>query len=188
VPQGDVLRRHRDAILDDWLERTAGTYPEHMARFLLAEKDPFKNPGGNAIRESLPKLLDGLLAEAGESDLKAGLLPVVRMRAVQSFTASQAVSFVFMLKDAVRKALGGVRDEAAREEAAALEGRIDALALIAFDVFMGCREKMYEIQANEAKRRVYQIERAVRGDGGEDAPLPGAAGDDPGGDAGRKRG
>ena len=31
----------------------------------------------------------------------------------------------------------------------------------AFDLFMGCREKTYEIKANEAKRRVYLLERAA---------------------------
>ena len=34
------------------------------------------------------------------------------------------------------------------------------MALLAFDLFMKCREKIYEIQAEEAKRRVYVLERA----------------------------
>jgi hypothetical protein len=42
---------------------------------------------------------------------------------------------------------------------AAVDGRIDEMALLAFDLFMKCRERMYEIKTNEAKRRIYVLER-----------------------------
>jgi hypothetical protein len=42
------------------------------------------------------------------------------------------------------------------------------MALLAFDLYMKCREKIYEIKAEEAKRRVYLLERVSlkRGDAG----------------------
>ena len=33
------------------------------------------------------------------------------------------------------------------------------MALLAFDLFMKCRERIYEIRANEAKRRIFVLER-----------------------------
>jgi hypothetical protein len=41
-----------------------------------------------------------------------------------------------------------------------LEDRIDEMALLAFDVFMRCREQLYEVRANEARRRLSILERA----------------------------
>ena len=38
-----------------------------------------------------------------------------------------------------------------------MESRIDDLALLAFDVYMNCREKLYEIKANEAKNQVSRL-------------------------------
>jgi hypothetical protein len=42
---------------------------------------------------------------------------------------------------------------------AVVEGRIDQMALLAFDLFMRCRERIYEIKENEAKRRTALLER-----------------------------
>jgi hypothetical protein len=33
------------------------------------------------------------------------------------------------------------------------------MALLAFDLFMKCRERIYEIKANEARRRMFLLER-----------------------------
>ena len=38
-----------------------------------------------------------------------------------------------------------------------LESKIDDLALIAFDVYMACREKLYSLSANEARNQVYRL-------------------------------
>jgi hypothetical protein len=33
------------------------------------------------------------------------------------------------------------------------------MALLAFDLFMKCREQIYEIKTSEAKRRLFMLER-----------------------------
>jgi hypothetical protein len=43
-----------------------------------------------------------------------------------------------------------------------LDSRIDELALMAFDLYVKYRERIYEAKANEAKRRVYVLERSLR--------------------------
>jgi hypothetical protein len=93
----------------------------------------------------------------------ASLAPVldniVRIRAIQDFTASQAVSFPFLLKQIIRAEF---EPDALpySEELAALEARIDELALLAFDLYVKCREQVFEIKANEIKRRAFILERA----------------------------
>jgi hypothetical protein len=62
-----------------------------------------------------------------------------------------------------------VRDElgpgVARDELDELTARIDGLLLVAFDQFVACRERIYELRAREARARVWsllqQAERAT---------------------------
>ena len=134
----------REAILDEWLAATLATYPAQTARVLRELHDPFRNPVGHTLREGLRAVLDALL-DAG--DLRAALDPVIRIRAVQDFTPSQAVGFVFALKPIL---------------GAGFEERVDRAALAAFDVFMECRETLYQAKANEARRRYGALERTGR--------------------------
>jgi len=150
----------RHAIIEGWLARTLQTYPEHTGRFLSQEKDPFRNPVGSTLKDALPVLLDGVFERTDPIQITPALDSIVRIRAVQDFTASQAVAFLFLLKPVVREVLWG--DSQAlqdREGLAALDGRIDEMALLAFDLFMKCRETIYEIKAKEARRRIYVLER-----------------------------
>jgi hypothetical protein len=156
----EALAAKRGAIVAEWLTRTLRSYPEHTSRFLSREQDPFKNPVGHTLAEALPALFDRLVEGADAATLSRILDPIVRMRAVQDFSAGQAVAFVFLLKRVLLEALGGERRGGADGEGlTALEARIDEMALLAFDLFMQCRERLYEIRANEAKRRLFVLER-----------------------------
>lgn len=150
-----ALEEKGSAILKQWIARTLQSYADQTSRFLLDEKDPFRNPVGHALKEGLPVLFEELAGGMDAARITPALDSIVRIRAVQDFTASQAVAFVFLLKKIVHEELAG-------ENLAALEERIDELALLAFDLFMKCREKIYEIKANEARRRVFVMERAQR--------------------------
>ena len=46
---------------------------------------------------------------------------------------------------------------AACEELLTLESRLDEMALRGFDLYMKCREKIYEIRAKEAKNQVSRL-------------------------------
>ena len=52
-----------------------------------------------------------------------------------------------------------IRENHLQDQVLLLDSRIDALALRAFDVYMGCREQVYELRVNEVKR---MRERAFR--------------------------
>ncbi|HWT80113.1 MAG TPA: RsbRD N-terminal domain-containing protein [Candidatus Acidoferrum sp.] len=159
-PLRECLAARRHVVIEAWLARTLQTYPEHTSRFLLQEKDPFRNPVGNTLKEAFPALFDQLIGDMDATTITRLLDGIVRIRAVQDFTASQAVAFLFLLKQVVREALGGeIQAVPYGDGLAALDGRIDEMALLAFDLFMKCRERMYEIKANEARRRIYVLER-----------------------------
>jgi hypothetical protein len=104
--------------------------------------------------------------------MAATLDGIVRIMAVQDFPPSRALRFVFLLKESIRTVLAEEIDANRRqEEALEIERSIDRLALQAFDVYMSCREKIYEMKANDANRRAASLLRRanlVVNDGGPD--------------------
>ncbi|MFI5340367.1 MAG: RsbRD N-terminal domain-containing protein [Candidatus Methylomirabilales bacterium] len=180
-PLRDALAAKKTAMIEAWLARILQTYPEHTGRFLSRERDPFRNPVGSTLKDALPVLFDGVLEGMDTPQVTPALDSIVRIRAVQDFTAGQAVAFLFLLKQVVREAVQGeVQKCPDGDGLAAVEGKIDEMALLAFDLFMRCREKIYEIKANEAKRRIYVLEKrygmeaSATASGGEvpSAPRP----------------
>jgi hypothetical protein len=105
-------------------------------------------------------MLDGMEPEK----LRQSVREIVKVRAVQQFAPSEAVGFVFRLKEVVRAALGkAVQDSRLASELAAFDAQVDQVALVAFDVFVECREQISQLRINEVKRRVAWIaEKTIR--------------------------
>jgi hypothetical protein len=100
--------------------------------------------------------------------------PIIRIRAVQNFSPSQAIGFIFLLKNTIRENLNTEITVAHLvDELLALETRIDKLSLIAFDIYMQCREKISDLKANEMKARTLKaFERAgLVNESPEDEPV-----------------
>lgn len=149
-----VSLQQRQTMRERWVSDTLHTYHGQSAEFLLREKDEFRNPIGNALKKGLPTLLDELFDGMNAAIFTPALEDIIRIRAVQDFTPSQAVGFLFLLKGILRSELKGPA-----EELTGLEDRIDQMALVGFDLFMKCREKIYEVRADEARRRTDVLER-----------------------------
>jgi hypothetical protein len=158
----DILQQNKSAILERWFRLILDTYPPDASEFLKKQGDPFANPVGCSISSGIEELFDELI-NGGDSDKVAPILDqIIRIRAVQDFSPAQAVGFVFGLKKAIRQELADELGAAAvQRDLLELESRIDRMALLAFDIYMLCREKVYEIKANEAKNRTFALlERA----------------------------
>ena len=155
-PLLDITAGQREAVVRKWLARTFATYPDQTSRLLLNSRDPFQNPVGRALREGLPVLFEELAGGFQAERIRPVLDEIVHIRAVQDFTASDAVGFIFFLKSIIREEAGatspGLTD---------LENRVDRMALMAFDLYLRCREKMLELKVNEARRRVFVMERVA---------------------------
>lgn len=158
LPLSASLANQRDSLVKKWVQGILQTYPESTTRFLAKEKDPFRNPIGHTLKESLSFLFDGLIQTKEMASLSPVLNDIVRMRAVQDFTAGDAVSFPFLLKKILREECTADLSRCP-DEFADLEARIDELALLAFDLYMKSRERVFEIKYNEAKRSMFMLER-----------------------------
>ncbi len=144
------------SILSKWFDILASSYPADTAAFLKRQRDPFANPVGNTSRETLNALYTRLLSDEGVGKADEILDPVIRIRAVQSFSPSTAVSFLFPVKSLIREALGGQAQTPEVQQALqTLDARVDELALQAFDIYMACREKIYRIQSAEERMCTY---------------------------------
>ena len=132
-------------MLDRWFARALECHSEETVRFLGAEKDPFRNPVGHTLRENLAVLLEQLLGGMEPEPSQSALANIVRIRAVQDLTASQALQFVFQLRPILRQ----FPTEADHE---VLDDRIDQLALWAFEEYVRCRERLADIRISESRR------------------------------------
>ncbi len=158
----EILTRNSPAIVKTWLKMTLDTYPADVKRFLNEQKDPFANPVGHTLSQEMENIFQELLKEIDPEKVSPFLDPIVKIRAVQDFSPSQAVSFVFMLKKAVREELEKeIQENRLNDECVDFDGKVDQLALLAFDIYMQHKKKLYEIRANQAKNQVSKLlERA----------------------------
>ena len=146
------------AILDRWFDAVIRTYPPETSEFLKNKKSQFRNPVGDAISKGIKGILEGLLAEDGLDETVPFLDKIIRVRAVQDFSPSRAIQFIFLLKRVIRETAGNeIREYGLFDELLALESEIDSLAAASFDIYMQCKEKLYEIRANELSRWTYKI-------------------------------
>ncbi len=146
-----LLAQNKAAILERWRGLIFNTYPGDGANFFKAEKDRFANPVGSTILEGT----EGIYSEfTGNKnlDLLTGYLDgIIRVRAVQDFSPSAALTFIPLLKRAIREELDAeINKHSLCRELMDLDSGIDDIMLLGIDIFMKCREQVYEIRCREA--------------------------------------
>jgi hypothetical protein len=155
----NLLAQRKTAIIKNWFTLAVETYPPDTASFLKKQKDPFANPVGRTISLGLEALFNELL-KVKEIDYEittSFLDPIIRIRAIQNFSPAQAISFIFLLKKAIRKNIKKeVSEEQLFRELLMFESKIDRMAMIAFNLYMECKEKIYDLKANEMRNTTYK--------------------------------
>ena len=148
-----LLSKHKTEILRAWFERIADGYPPETASFLKKQQNQFANPVGHAFSQGTTALLELLLEDGDPKRAEQPLELMIKIRAVQEVSPSEALEFIFLLKEVLQQELGeAVRQQGLRDEQIELESRIDRLALTAFDMFMASREKIYEMKLRGSSR------------------------------------
>lgn len=159
----NLLDQNKKKIVDDWFNRLIDTYPAETAPFFKSQKDPFANPVGGVALRGIEAIYNELIGEMDVQVVTNFLDPLIRVRAVQTmFSASQAVGFIFLLKKTIRDVLKKeIQTYQLYDALFDVEMKIDELALIGFNIFMECREKIADLKANELKDRTLRaFERA----------------------------
>lgn len=156
------LAGNRAAILERWNHLIVETYPPNTSRFLRRERDRFINPVGYTISREIGVLFEELVGGMDVERISSSLENILKIRSVQDFSPSEGVGFILLLKKTIREKLGGeISDVRIFEEWSTLESKIDTMALLAFDIYMKCREKIFEIKVNEVKGETQRILRLL---------------------------
>ncbi len=149
-----TLTEKKNSFITQWFQATINTYPKETARVLGKDADRFDNPVGAVTRETLDDVFNHITGDFTSQSLEKKLDPIIRIRAVQSFSASEAVAFVFSLKTIGEQLL----DPDLIIEFYRL---VDQVALAAFNRLMKCKEEIFLLKATESKRRIHRaFERA----------------------------
>ncbi|MCL4504263.1 MAG: RsbRD N-terminal domain-containing protein [Deltaproteobacteria bacterium] len=150
-----LLAERKASLTDRWLQRLFESYPPETIVFLKKEKDRFDNPVRHQTAEGLNRIVDALVQEMGRDQIMAALDEVIRVRALQNFSPSQALAFIFLLKNVIREEVAeDLKDGQFSQELQELDATIDGIVLLGFEVYMQRREKLYEIRVTEVKQRV----------------------------------
>ncbi|MBU1341701.1 MAG: RsbRD N-terminal domain-containing protein [Proteobacteria bacterium] len=149
-----ILKKDKESFVKKWFQATINTYPAQTARILGKDSNRFDNPVGAVTHETIKDVFNLITEEFNQEILEKALDPVIRIRAVQSFSAAEAVSFVFALKQIGENLLD---DSLIRQ----FDKLVDQIALAAFNKFMKCKEEIFLLKATESKRRIHRaFERA----------------------------
>lgn len=153
-----LLAQKSSSIVKEWFKRTIDTYPADSAQFLKNQKDPFANPVGAAAKTGMEAVYKELIGGMDHNTLSDFLDPIIRIRAVQNFAPSQAIGFIFLLKEVIRKILASeIKKQQLYTELLEIESRIDRLSLIGFNIYMECREKIFHIMEKEVKNKALHV-------------------------------
>lgn len=153
------LEERRPLILKKWFETLLEEYPSEGRQFIgNIKKDRFDNPLGFTLFEGLVGLFDYLLHK---KSLNGNIETFIRLRAVQDLKPSEALNFVFNLKEIIHKELSVSSDKALMEDFFALSVEIDTIALRLFDIYMESRERLNEVKVNELRNMTAWILKKV---------------------------
>jgi hypothetical protein len=148
----DLLSQNEATILKRWFDLILETYPADTATMMRKEKNQFTNPVGATISREIKFLFKKFCEGSQLEKCDPSLDSILKIRSVQDFSPSKAVGFIFLLKRAVEETLKNeISKEPITDEWLKFQSRIDDLALHAFDIYMGCREKICEIRIDQAK-------------------------------------
>ena len=157
------LKEHSDTIAENWLDQTFKTYPIDTVGFMRGKSNEFDNPVGTRTRQAIKSIAKALTDDSISLDeVKDHVDTLIRLRAVQDFTPARAVGIFYLLKPIVRGLVEKHKERDLYRDLLLFESKIDSLALIAFDVYTECRDKIFSMRVDEIKHRHANLLRKAR--------------------------
>ncbi len=145
-----VLDENRLVIAEKWLDAVLATYHKDGARFFKKQQDQFANPLGYNARTGLEKMVKAIV-QGGGQEVPPELKRFIKLRAVQEFTPARALAFIYDLKPIMLEVCAKETGEVDVKQWLKVEGQIDNLALMVFDLYMVTRELLNKVKYEELK-------------------------------------
>ena len=154
----DLLQERKSVIVEKWFQVIMASYPIDSSGFLIDKKDQFANPIGHTFSNGVESILKSLVEEGNFDESVQFLEDIIKVRAIQDFTAAKALNFIFGLKKIVREELEKeIRQNQITDSLLGFESKVDDLALFAFDIYVKCREQLYQLKTDELKRMTFTM-------------------------------
>ncbi|MDY6950269.1 MAG: RsbRD N-terminal domain-containing protein [Thermodesulfobacteriota bacterium] len=154
----DLLTEKKSLVVQKWCDLILEAYPEEGRRFFSKQKDQFSNPVGRTVFEGAESIYDELLGEGDAEKISFFLDNIIRVRAIQDLSPSQATGFIFGLKKIIGEELADqLQQEGISGQWAALGSRIDGLALMCFDIYTECRQRVFDIRVKELRNQSHKL-------------------------------
>ena len=154
----EILEEKKTTITKRWLDSIIASYPNDNSGFLMNQKDRFANPVGYTFSKGIDGILEVLVKGEDFAESLTFINDIIKVRAIQDFTPAKAMAFIFQLKTIVREELGKeIRQNQINAELFEFESKIDDLALTAFNIYVKCREQIYELRTDELKRMTFSL-------------------------------
>lgn len=156
----EAIAERKDELAGKWADLILATYPAETQVVWRKNRNEFTNPVCHSITDATSKLIP-LLLEWNDAEAVARALDMlVKIRAVQDFSPSQALSFVFLLKKLLRQEFAeALASRGELAELLAFETRVDNLAVMAFDLYVASRDQIALMRVEEVKRAHKNIVR-----------------------------
>lgn len=151
----NFLAQRQATIVDRWYDLVLATYPPETVRLFKKERNSFANPVGSTTLEGLKETFAVLVQGFDPQQLTPPLDKIIRIRAIQDFTPAVALHFALALKSLVRDELAQIiaTGQVSGEELHQFDETIDQLLLLAFNIYMQCREQLYELRVSEVRNQ-----------------------------------
>ncbi len=152
-----MIDSKKDRWIRDWFEAVIATYPAESASFFRDTKDQFSNPVGATLRRGVREIFEVVSGDSFDPDkAREALLPVVKLRAVQEFPPSVAIGFLFELPRIIAR---GMRrnDHETRRFLERVSRNLEQAVLMAFDIYMDCKTKVFELKARQSRNQVGKL-------------------------------
>jgi len=150
----NYLKENSSEMIAKWQKAIIDTYPKDAGRFLSINKSQFGNPIGFSLQNDLPKIYNELIGDMNTDILNSSIEAIIKIRAVQDFTPTEASGFINLLKIIIiseTKAM--MTDKAFADSYFDFDNRITQIIGIAFEKYLEMKLKLSEIQIREVKSR-----------------------------------
>ncbi|MCP4706811.1 MAG: hypothetical protein GY865_19610 [candidate division Zixibacteria bacterium] len=148
------LLSRKDIILDKWIKSILDGYQFEGARFFTENDNPFHNPVGTKTKSESELILSQILGDMDLAILEKSLEKIIKIRSIQEFSASEAVSFINLLKQVIDDEINSEEfKDIPNSDILNVFARIDKVILMAFDIYMYNRERISQIKINEIKKK-----------------------------------
>ena len=144
-------------VCQKWYNRMMEGYPPEMRNFWENKENRFTQPVPYTMAQAMHDIYCELIKPQPDEQLVYSQLEsMMRICAVQNLPPSGAVRTLFQLKEVIREEANMVelRDSLFLQDLQAVETLLDQWTLLAFDIYMEFREKIYELRMKEVRNQM----------------------------------